>query len=80
MDTYKLNLEKIDHLYENFLPGVVAIVIIILMVLYAFNGQVSETNLNIWVYTNLFVVGVRVIVLISYKKTKITEKNHLKYY
>ena len=80
MENFEIEVKKLDYLYENLPSGLVGIFTLSLIIYFTFNGLVDSINLNIWFYSNIFLLVLRILLLVSYKKTKITINNYSKYY
>ncbi len=83
MDTskvYEIERKKIDYLFTNLPNGLVGLFGILIFIAIIYYSHVSSQNLFIWLSFSVAILLSRVLLLFSYKRTKISAKNIQKYY
>jgi len=77
---FEIEIQKLDHIYDNVISGLIAVPLLSAIVLYAYYDIVNLQYLYIWFMLNLLVMLLRGLLLLSYRKTTITQNNFSYYY
>lgn len=80
MKNFKIEVEKLNYLYDNLLSGVVAVFLLSVIFLYTLSGLVPIFNLSLWFSLNTVLMFVRIFLYFYYKKVLINQDNHSTYY
>ena len=80
MKHFEIEIQKLDHIYDNVISGLIAVPLLSAIVLYAYYDIVNLQYLYIWFMLNLLVMLLRGLLLLSYRKTTITQNNFSYYY
>ncbi len=72
---FKLEVAKLDYLYENTQSAIIAIVVLSIVIFFTFQGQTDTTTLYIWLTLNIVTALLRAILLLYYKRVKINMHN-----
>ena len=79
MNQFNIEKNKLDYLYKNLTSSLLGIFILASIIFFGFYNLTDE-HLYLWYILNVFILFLRVISLIFYKKTNITERNFSLYY
>ncbi len=74
---FKVELNKLDYLYENTPSAIIGILVLSLVIFFAFQGHTNQTSLDIWLTLNIVLSVLRTASLFYYKRTTITLHNLL---
>ena len=74
---FKVELNKLDYLYENTPSAIIGILVLSLVIFFAFKGHTDQRSLDIWLALNIFLSVLRTGSLFYYKRTTITLHNLL---
>jgi len=77
---FEIEIQKLDHIYDNVISGLIAVPLLSAIVFYAYYEIVNLQYLYIWFILNLLVMLLRGLLLLSYRKTTITQNNFSYYY
>ncbi len=72
---FKVELNKLEYLYENTPSAIIGILVLSLVIFFAFKGHTDQTSLDIWLALNIFLSVLRTASLFYYKRTTITLHN-----
>jgi len=71
----EIEIKRLDYLFSNLLSGLVAILSLSTIIYFSFRSYIDSTHLNLWFSLNIFLLTLRLLLLLYYKKSVITQKN-----
>ena len=80
MKHFEIEIQKLNHIYDNVVSGIIAVPLLSAIIFYSYYGIVNSQHLSIWFMLNLIVIFMRGFLLLSYRKTTITQDNFSFYY
>ncbi len=80
MKHFNVQVKQLDYIYNNVSNALMALLFLSFIIFYAYYDLVNTRYLTLWFSANIFLVFVRTLLYLQYKKTPITEENYPYFY
>lgn len=80
MKFMNIEIKKLQYIYEGFLSSLASLIVIASVIFYSLYDFVDNTNLTIWYIINIFLLTLRGLLFLQYKRTTFKQENYAYFY